>query len=281
LFWAGNTIVGRAVIDEIPPLGFAFWRSFGAFLIIAPFGLPRVWRVRHVALAHWKILTLLGLLGMTAFSALVFVALHRTTAINGSLIQGSLPVTLVVLSWIILGNLISARQALGVALGFVGLVVIVARGELSVLTGLTFNMGDPILWLGVFCHGLFSVLITRRPKEIDLVALLTIGFFVGAVTTLPLHGWEMANGHMVPFNQTSILAIAFIALFPSVVAQLFWVAAIQRIGPASAGYFIYLTPVFGTLMAIMLLGEIFAWFHAVGIILIFTGVYLATVSKQK
>jgi drug/metabolite transporter (DMT)-like permease len=281
LFWAGNTIVGRAVIDDLPPLGFAFWRSFGAFLMIAPFGLPRVWRVRHVALAHWKILILLGLLGMTAFSALVFVALHRTTAINGSLIQGSLPVTLVVLSWIILGSRISGRQALGVTLGFAGLMMIVARGDLMVLTGLTFNMGDPILWLGVFCHGLFSVLVTRRPAEIDLVSLLTIGFFVGAITTLPLHVWEMANGEMIPFNQTSVLAIAFIALFPSVLAQLFWVAAIQRVGPAMAGYFIYLTPVFGTGMAIFLLGEIFAWFHGIGILLIFAGVYLATVAKTR
>ncbi|MEE2968833.1 MAG: EamA family transporter, partial [Pseudomonadota bacterium] len=75
LFWAGNTIVGRAVTDDIPPLGFAFWRSFGAFLLIAPFGLPRVWRVRTLVMAHWKFLTLLGMLGMSAFSALVFVAL--------------------------------------------------------------------------------------------------------------------------------------------------------------------------------------------------------------
>ncbi|MEE2968723.1 MAG: DMT family transporter, partial [Pseudomonadota bacterium] len=204
-----------------------------------------------------------------------------TSAINGSLIQGSLPVTLVVLSWIILNDRIGPRRAFGVALGLTGLAAIVARGELSVLTGLTFNMGDPILWLGIFCQALFSVLVTRRPREIDLVTLLTIGFFVGSVTTLPLHVWEMANGDMIPFNQTSVLAIFFIALFPSVLAQLFWVGAIYRVGPVTAGYFIYHTPVFGTLMAIILLGESFAWFHAVGILLIFTGVYLATSGKGQ
>ena len=111
LFWAGNTIVGRAVIDDIPPLGFAFWRSFGAFLLIAPFGLPRMWHVRHAVMAHWKLLTLLGVLGMAAFRVLGFVAFHHTTAINGSLIQGTLPVTLVVLSWIMLGTSVTARQA--------------------------------------------------------------------------------------------------------------------------------------------------------------------------
>ena len=132
--------------------------------------------------------------------------------------------------------------------------MMVARGEWSVLTGLSFNMGDPILWLGMFCHALFSILVTRRPSEIDLVALLTIGFFVGAVTTLPLHVWEMADGRMIPFDGASILAIGFIALFPSVLAQLFLVEEIHRVGPATAGYFIYPTPVFGTLMAIILLG---------------------------
>jgi drug/metabolite transporter (DMT)-like permease len=281
LFWAGNTIVGRAVIDELPPLGFAFWRSFGAFLLIAPFGLRRVWHVRRVVAAHWVLLTALGLLGMTAFSVLVFVALRHTTAVSGSLIQGSLPVTIALLSWIVLGNLVSRRQAVGVALGFGGLMIIVARGDPSVLTGLTFNIGDPILWLGVFCQALFSILVNRRPREIDLVSLLTIGFFIGTITTLPLHLWEIANGDPVPFSRTSVLAIAFVALLPSVIAQLFWVEAIHRVGPAMAGYFIYLTPVFGTLMAVLLLGESFAWFHGVGIALIFGGIYLATMAKRQ
>ena len=102
LFWAGNTIVGRAVIDELPPLGFSFWRSFSAFLFIAPFGLPRVWRARQAVIADWKRLVMLGFLGMTAFSVLVFSALHHTTAINGTLIQGSFSVTVVITSWIVL-----------------------------------------------------------------------------------------------------------------------------------------------------------------------------------
>ena len=69
--------------------------------------------------------------------------------------------------------------------------------------------------------------------------------------------------------------------FPAVLAHIFWVDAIRRIGPAPAGYFIYLTPVFGILMAIMLLGEVFSWYHGVGIVLILGGVWLATSAHHR
>lgn len=280
LFWAGNTIVGRAIVDELPPLGFAFWRSFGAFLLIAPFGLPRVWHARAIVIEHWKFLFLLGTTGMTGFSVFVFFALHHTVAVNGTLLQGTQPVIMVVLSWLILGVAIGSRQWAGIVIALTGLVVIVARGDIAVLTGFSFNIGDPILWLGVFFHGLFSVLVVRRPKELDLIGFLTVAFFVGSLTSLPFHLWEIADGRAMPFNLVTLWAVPYIALFPSLLAQIFWVTAIQRIGPATAGYFVYLTPVFGTLMAIGLLGETFAWFHAAGIGLIFAGVWLATAGRS-
>ncbi len=280
LFWAGNTIVGRAIVDEVPALGFAFWRSFGAFLLIAPFGLPRVWRARATVIEHWKILFLLGTLGMTGFSVLVFFALHHTVAVNGTLLQGTQPAIMVVLSWLILGVAIGARQWAGIVIALAGLVMIVARGDIAVLTGFSFNVGDPILWLGIFSHGLFSVLLMRRRDDLDLIGFLTVAFFVGALTSLPFHLWEIADGRAMPFNLMTLWAVPYIALFPSLLAQFFWVTAIQRIGPATAGYFVYLTPVFGTLMAIGILGETFAWFHAAGITLIFAGVWLATAGRR-
>jgi drug/metabolite transporter (DMT)-like permease len=281
LFWAGNTIIGRAVVEELPPLGFAFWRSFGAFLIIAPFGLGRVWRARAAVIAHWRLLLMLGTLGMTGFAVLVFVALHYTGAVNGSLIQGTQPVIMVVLSWLILGTAIAVRQWIGIVIGLAGLMVIVARGDAQVLLGLTFSIGDPVMWLGVFCHGLFSVLVARRPAELDLIGFLTVAFFVGSVTSLPFHLWEIAEGRAMPLGITMLWGVGYMALFPAVVAQIFWVEAIRRIGPAQAGYFIYLTPVFGTVLAIALLGEAFAWFHGLGIVLIFAGVWLATAARSR
>ncbi len=280
-FWAGNTIVGRAVTTELPPLGFAFWRSFGAFLILAPIGLPRMWRQRSEIIAHWKILVLLGTLGMTGFAVFSFVALSTTEAVNATLIQGTLPIVVLITSWAIFSLTISVRQVAGIVFALAGLAAIVTRGDASAFTGLGLNAGDFIFWLGVLCHGVFTALLPLRPKSLDLICFLTVAYLIGALTTLPLHIGEMVLVEAMPMTWTALWAVAYIALFPSVLAQLFWLDGIRRIGPASAGYFIYLTPVFGTLMAIALLGETFAWYHATGIVLILGGVWLATAAHRR
>jgi len=280
-FWAGNTVVGRAVITELPPLGFAFWRSFGAFLILAPIGLPRMWRQRADIIAHWKILTLLGTLGMTGFAVLSFIALNSTEAVNATLIQGTQPIVVLITSWTIFGLVITGRQIAGIVLALLGLTAIVTRGDAGAFAGLGLNAGDFIFWLGVLCHGLFTALLPLRPKSLDLICFLTTAFLVGSLTTLPFHIGEIILVEAMPMTWTAFWAVAYIALFSSVLAQLFWVDGIRRIGAAPAGYFIYLTPVFGTLMATALLGEEFAWYHALGIVLILGGVWLATAARRR
>ena len=279
-FFAGNTIVGRAVIGELPPLGLAFWRSFGAFLIIAPFGAAEIWRLRREVFAAWKILFALGVLGMTAFSILVFLGLHHTEAINGTLIQGTLPLNIVLASLAVLGQAISPRQGLGLVVGGLGFAAIVLRGEAGNLAGLFLNPGDALIWIGVFCYALFSIFLPRRPAALGLTALMTIIFFVGSVTTLPFHLWEIARGHPMPASWTALWAAGFIAIFTSLLAQYFWTGAVERVGARTAGYFIYLTPVFGAAAAIVLLGEKPGWFHLAGAALIFTGIWLATTARS-
>ncbi len=280
-FWAGNTIIGRAVVAELPPLGFAFWRSFGAFLILAPIGLPRVWRARADIIAHWKMLTLLATLGMTGFAVFSFVALHSTEAVNGTLIQGTQPIVVLVASWVILDRAITGRQVAGIVVALTGLAAIVTKGDPGAVAGIGLNAGDFVFWLGVFCHGMFTALLPLRPRSLDLICFLTVAFLIGALTTLPFHIAEIVLVEAMPVSWTAVWAVVFVALFPSVLAQLFWVDSIRRIGPATAGYFIYLTPVFGTLMAIVLRGEAFAWYHAAGIVLILGGVWLATAAHRR
>ena len=279
--FAGNTIVGRAVIDELPPMGLAFWRAFGAFLIVAPFGAAEVWRLRREIVAAWKILFALGVLGMTAFSILVFLGLRHTEAINGTLIQGTLPLNIIVASLVVLGQTISPRQGLGLAMGGIGFTAIVLRGEADNLAGLFFNPGDALIWGGVFCYALFSILLPRRPAALSLTAFITVTFFVASVTTLPFHLWEIANDDPMPATWTALWAAGFIALFSSLLALYLWTAAVERVGARTAGYFIYLTPVFGAAAAIVLLGEDAGWFHLAGIALIFAGIWLATRSGSN
>ncbi len=280
VFWAGNTIAGRAAAAELPPLGFAFWRSFGAFLIVAPIGLPRMWRARADIIAHWKILTLFGTLGMTGFAAFTFVALQLTEAVNATLIQGTQPIVVLIATWAIFGRGVGGRQIAGIVVALAGLTAIVTRGDPRALAGMGLNVGDFVFWLGVLCHGMFTALLPLRPRSLDLVCFLTVAFLVGSLTSLPLHLAEIVLVEAMPLSWTALWAVAFVAVFPSVLEHWFWVDSIRRIGPAAAGYFLYLTPVFGTLMAVALLGEAFAWYHGVGIVLILSGLWLATAARR-
>jgi drug/metabolite transporter (DMT)-like permease len=281
LFWAGSVISGRAVAGEVPPLALNFWRWVLAFLVAAPIGLPAMWRQRIVIMNHWRILTLLALLNMTVFGSLVFVGLQYTGAVNGSLLLGTMPINIVLVSWIVARAGITGRALGGVALGMMGLLAIVARGDISVITGLTFNSGDLVMWVAILSYALYSVWLPRAPQGLELMALMTTLFLIGALAGLPLYLWEtLAQGKPVPLNAASAWSIGYLGLFPSLLAQIFWTAAVRRVGANTAGYFIYLSPVFGTLMAIAFLGETFAWYHGVGIAMIFTGVFIATQNRE-
>ena len=281
LFWAGSVISGRAVAGEVPPLALNFWRWVLAFLVAAPIGLPAMWRQRYIIAANWRILTTLALLNMTIFGSLVFVGLQYTGAVNGSLLLGAMPINIMLMSWIVARTGITGRAISGVTLGLAGLLFIVSRGELAVITGVNFNSGDLVMWVAVLSYALYSVWLPRAPQTLDLMALMTTMFLIGALTGLPLYLWEtLALGKPVPLNAASAWSIGYLGLFPSLLAQVFWTAAIRRVGANTAGYFIYLSPVFGTLMAIAFLGETFAWYHGAGIVLIFTGIFIATQNRK-
>jgi drug/metabolite transporter (DMT)-like permease len=277
LFWAGSVIAGRSLAGEVPPFALNFWRWLIAFALAAPFGLRGVWGNREIIARNWRLLTMLAMFNMTAFGSLLFLALERTEAINGSLLIGSMPINIVLVSLIILRVRITPRQSFGVALGFAGIATIVCRGDPTVMLGLNVGIGDLILWLGVIFYALYSIYLPRVPKELGLMPMMTVLFAVGCLTSLPLYLWEaQVHGWPAPFGWHAFLGIGFMGIFPSLLAQVFWASAVARVGANTAGYFIYLAPFFGTVAAITLLGEQFVWFHALGIALIFAGIFLAT-----
>ena len=277
LFWAGSVIGGRSLAGEVPPLALNFWRWLIALALAAPFGLRGMWDNRAIVARHWRLLTMLAVFNMTAFGSLLFLALQSTEAINGSLLIGSMPINIVLVSLIVLRVRITPRQSLGVALGFAGIATIVCRGDPAVLVGLDLGVGDLVLWLGVIFYALYSIFLPRVPDELELMPMMTVLFAIGCLTSLPLYLWEaQTHGWPAPFGWHAFLGIGFMGIFPSLLAQVFWASAVARVGANTAGYFIYFAPVFGTVAAIVLLGESFVWFHAAGIALIFAGIFLAT-----
>lgn len=276
LFWAGNIVVGRAAAEEAPPMALAFWRFFLSALVLAPFGLRRAWERRDVIRREFRLLNLLALLSMTAFSAPVYLGLRYTEAVNGNLLQGALPLCILLSGVIFAGRGATLRQGAGMALGFAGLAAIVARGDVAVLLGLRLNVGDPLVLAGVFASATYAVFLFKRPAELGLAPFLFLMMLLGSLQTAPLYAAEHVFwARPLPLTEPALLAVGFVALFPSVLGQLFFAEGVRRVGAATAGHVIYLTPVFGVLMAVGVLGEEFRPFHAVGVLLIFAGIWLA------
>jgi len=278
LFWSINFVVGRAVHNSIPPIGLAFWRWFGALLILLPFSYPYLREQWPLLRRHWKLMAVYGLLGVASFNTFIYIALQTTTATNALLINSNIPVLIVAFSWLFGGTTLSRRQTIGVLISLAGVITIICRAELQILTSLTVNQGDLWVLLAALCWAFYTYLLRRRPSELNPLCFLTVIIVFGLAVLTPFYLWELSQGlHMVS-SLSTYASLVYVALFASVLAFILWNQAVGQIGANKAGLFLHLMPVFGTLLSIIFLGESFHLFHLFGISLIFSGIYLTTAS---
>ena len=275
LFWGGNFNVARAVLGEVPPLGLSFWRWMVAWLILFPFACRPMWRRRHLLADHWLLLFLLALSGVTLFNSLVYLGLQSTTAINASLMQSVNPVFIILLSMLLLGHRPHAMQWLGVLVSMAGAVVILMRGDVALLRSLEFATGDLLVLLAVFLWGVYTVLLRKLPDGLRGMPLLGFTVTLGTLLILPFYVYETWNGRPMVVTPASVASVLYVAIFPSVLAYFFWNHATDRIGPERTGQFSHLIPVFGALIAILVLGESLQFYHFAGILLVGAGLLLA------
>ncbi|MCP3954955.1 MAG: DMT family transporter [Desulfobacterales bacterium] len=274
LFWSGNTVVGRAVRAEIPPLAFAFWRWFTAAIIILFLAIPHLRRDWAVIRRSWPILLLLSAIGIASFNALLYSGLQWTTAINSFLLQAMMPAFIVWLSFLIFREKVTSRQIVGLVICLAGAIVIITNGNPALLVSLSFNLGDIYIFTAVMLYAGYSVLLRLRPPVHDLT-FMAATFALGTLLLLPLYLWETFAGRSIEFNRTSFMAVGYVALFPSIVSYFCFNRGIALVGANRGGMFLYLMPVFGSILAIVFLDETIRWFHFAGIGLILPGLVLA------
>ncbi len=275
LFWSGNFILGRAFHTDIPPIALAFWRWLGAALLVTWPALPYLRRDRQQFISHWRVILALSILGIAAFNTLVYTGLHYTEAINAFLIQSLMPVMIVLMSFAIFGERVTRLQGVGILVSLIGAVLIISRGDAGVLRSLSFNHGDLLVIAAMACYAGYSVLLVRRPR-VHPLAFIAVTFWLGTMILLPLYLWETLTVAPLVVGPASLLVIVYVMVFPSIVSYLCFNRGVELVGANRAGLFIHLMPVFGSLMAVLFLGEVFFWFHGVGILLIGAGIYLAT-----
>jgi drug/metabolite transporter (DMT)-like permease len=280
LFWAGNWVIARGIQGYMSPIAMAFWRWLAALLLLLPFVAAPIAREWVVVRRSWKVLALLGVIGVGAFNTLTYTGLKYTTATNGVLLNSVIPVLVIAINVAVFRERLSSRQAVGVLISLSGVLTIVARGDLETLVGLQLNPGDLWVLCAMLGWAIYTVCLRWRPRELSSRAFTGSLIFVGVAVLLPVFAWDYESGHRTQWGPVTFAAIAYFAVFPSVLAYFFWNTAVSRVGGERASTFLHLMPLFGAVLSAIFLGESLLWYHYLGALLIFAGLFTASRARS-
>lgn len=265
--------------EEVSPIALNFWRWVTALVILLPFTTRLMIAEWSVLRREWKTVVLLGLLGTCLYPTFLYQGLTVTTATNAALFNSSVPVIVILLSWVMYGERVSWRQLGGIMVSFFGVVVIMAKGRPALLMELRFNSGDLWIVASLPVWALYTVLLRNRLSRLNPLALLTASALAGMVFLTPLYLLELSQGSRMPITAGTLGAILYVAVFASVAGYALWNTAVQKVGANRSGVFMHLHPAFTAGLAIPLLGETLHLHQLTGIALIFFGIYLTTGSR--
>ena len=275
LLWAGNIVIGRAVVGRVPPVALAYWRWTGAFMIAFWFAWPHLKRDWPVLAKQWRLMLFLSFTGFATYNTMCYIGLQYTTAVNALLLQSVIPVVILIWALALFGEKPSAWQSLGVVVSLGGVAAIASGGSLDTLLHLSLNRGDAWILAAILINAVYAPMLRRRPA-VHPISFLVAAMGIASLMMLPFYLWEAAEGAVVRGGWPSYAAIAYAAVMPSFVAYLFFNRAVELIGSARAGQSVHLMPVFGTILAVLFLGERLHAYHALGMLLIGSGILLAS-----
>jgi drug/metabolite transporter (DMT)-like permease len=283
LFWSGNAIIGRAAPEfDIPPVALNFWRWTFALAIITPFALRELVRDRAVLGRSWPWFVAYGFAGICLFNTFFYIGLQTTTAIQAALIVSTLPVLVLLLSWIVFRQPMSLRQAAGAAISIPGAMLVILQGRVGELAEIDFNIGD--LWILAAALAWASQILMVRylPKGVGFASFQSVAITSGVLSMLPiLLAEHFVVGDPMPVTAVSLGFIAYGGAIGGALGFTLWNIATIRIGAQAAGYLGNLYPPFTALLAVTILGETLLWFHWVGAVMVLVGIVLATLPSAK
>ena len=271
LIWSMNVAVTRYVVDYISPVSISFYRWFVAFLILTPFMLAKVWRERQLVLQHWKQLAVLGAFGMVLYQGLGYSAAHYTTATNIGIINKFINVFTIFVAMFMLKDIPNRFAVVGSLLSFLGLIYVMAQGDLLSLIQSGGHLGDAMMVLAVFFYAFYSVFLKKWKLQIPLLISLYVQIFFALLYHLPFVLWLGLDA----IDQQNVGSVLYAGIFPSLIAPLVWMLAVQMIGPNRTSIFMNLMPVFTAIIANIWLAEAWTVYHSIGGVIILLGILLA------
>ncbi len=280
VFWAGNAIAGRLAVGDVSPFVLTWLRwTLGAIVLIIV-AWPHLKRDWPVLCRHWRYIAFMGATGFASFNAFLYSALVHTTALNATILQAGMPMIIFSLNYLIFRTAVRSLQIVGYSVTLIGVLVATSQGQIGQLLGLEVNRGDLIMLAAVLVYSTYSVALRAKP-EIHWLSFLAALFVTAALVSLPLALYEAITSTAIwPTSLGGIGVVLYTAIFPSIIGQALFIRGIELIGANAAGLFVNLVPIFGALLAVLMLGERFQAYHAIALILVLGGIMVAQCQKR-
>lgn len=279
--WSGNLIIARGLNESIPPISLAFWRWVVAVIVFLPFALKPLISEWDILKKNILYLFITSLLGITIFNTIIYFAAHTTTAINLSLISITFPVFIVILSRIFLSELITKNKGIGIILVVSGVVLLISKGDFSILLNISFAIGDAWMLAASLIFAIYGILLKYKPKQLSIWAFQLSTFILGLIFLFPFFIWEQVTTPSVEYDIKAVCSILYVGIFASLSAFVLWNKAIMAIGPTKAGMIYYTLPIFSGFLAYLFLKEDISILHFYCVLLIVSGILTANYESKK
>ncbi|WP_284759603.1 DMT family transporter [Agrobacterium sp. fls2-241-TYG-188a] len=278
LCWGGNAVAGKMAVGHVSPMVLTFLRWTLAVAVITAISVPQLIRDWPLVRNRLPYFFALGAVGYTCFNAALYTALKYTSAINVAVIQAGIPMVIFAFNFILFRTRILAGQIVGFFLTMAGVGLLASHGDLLSLLKLEMNVGDAIMLLAVLSYAIYTVMLRWKPP-INWRSLMAIPAMAAMLSSVPLMWWEVAQETAVWPDLKGWVIAAYTALFASLIAQIFFILGVERIGPNRAGLFINLIPVFGTFLSVLILGETLHPYQVIALLLTLGGIAVAERKK--
>ncbi|WP_162653950.1 DMT family transporter [Lentilitoribacter sp. Alg239-R112] len=281
LFFSTNLIFGRGIIFDVAPFTIAFLRWAGCLIVLLPIIIREKGTVTPFLKHHFSFWLMLGFLGMWICGAIVYMALQTTTAINSALVYTTSPLFVIIIQFLWTKRPIKLQEIIGIVAATIGVCYIVLKGELEQLLALNLNFGDLLILGCAVSWALYLILQkTDAGKDVPSFAMLGLMAAAGTILLAPFAAFELFSGARMPTTQSAWLSIGGIVFFSSLLAFSGTQHTIKHLGPAISSMALYLLPVYGVLLAVIMLDEKYHTYHFIGSVLVLGGVIVATLPKK-
>jgi drug/metabolite transporter (DMT)-like permease len=273
LFWGGNVPAARLAVGEVSPMVIVAGRWAIACVILYLFLPAHVRAEWRKLLPHWRWIAFMGAT-LTISNALIFMAAVHTSGLNLAILQGVTPVLVIIGAWVAWRTPVGAVRWAGLAVSLFGVALVATQGQPMSLARTSVNIGDVLQFFSSSLYAVYALALRNKPagSAWTLFALISVMSFA---TSLPLLAVEYAQGGMIlPGSWRGVLALVYIAIFTSLLGQLFFMRGVELVGPGRAAMFHNLTPVFGAILSILVLGETLHAYHAIALTLVLGGILM-------